>query len=152
MKIIAHRANIGGKNFHTENKISQIRKCIDAGFDVEIDIRSIKNKLYLGHDNPEEVITEDELFKLKENCWIHCKNLEAFSHFNNLNQTYNYFWHENDKYTLTSKGYLWAYPGQALDKNCICVMPEFNSPINELKELKNQSLAGICTDYPNLIK
>ena len=40
MKIIAHRANLSGPNSKNENKLSSIKKCIDLGYDVEIDIRS----------------------------------------------------------------------------------------------------------------
>ena len=61
MKIIAHRANINGSNSSNENRLSQIRKCIELGYDVEIDIRVIKNSLFLGHDCPEEKITEKEI-------------------------------------------------------------------------------------------
>ncbi len=152
MKIIAHRANINGSDSSKENRLSQIRRCIESGYEVEIDIRLINNKLYLGHDNPEEFISENELFKLKEDCWIHCKNLEAITYFNKFDEKYNYFWHENDKFTLTSRGYIWTYPGESLNLNSICVMPEKNYPIEKLSSLKNRKIAGICTDYPNLIK
>ncbi len=151
MKIIAHRANINGCNSSNENRLSQIRKCIELGYDVEIDIRVIKNSLFLGHDCPEEKITEKEIFELKEICWIHCKNLEAINYFKQFGELYNYFWHENDKYTLTSKGYIWTYPGELLSVNSIWVMPEQTTSINKLSNLKNKQLAGICTDYPNLI-
>ena len=60
MKIIAHRANINGPKSLNENKISGIEKCIDMGFDIEVDIRFLDGKLYLGHDNPEEIITKKE--------------------------------------------------------------------------------------------
>ena len=55
MKIIAHRANIAGPNQNKENSINNIFQCIDSNFDVEIDIRVIKEKIYLGHDKPEKV-------------------------------------------------------------------------------------------------
>ena len=42
MKIIAHRANLNGPNINDENQISSINKCIDLGFDVEIDVRLVK--------------------------------------------------------------------------------------------------------------
>ena len=151
MKIIAHRANVNGSNSSTENKLHQIRKCVKFGYDVEIDIRVIKNSIFLGHDGPEEKITEKEIFELKEICWIHCKNLEAINYFKQFGELYNYFWHENDKFTLTSKGYIWTYPGELLSENSICVMPEQSTSINKLSDLKNKQLAGICTDYPNLI-
>ena len=151
MKIIAHRANINGSNSSRENKFSQIIKCIESGYEVEIDIRLKNNKLYLGHDKPDEIISEEALFKLKEKCWIHCKNLDAISYFNKFGKVFNYFWHENDKYTLTSRGFIWTFPGETLGVNSICVLPEINTPITNFSLLKNQSLAGICTDYPNLI-
>jgi hypothetical protein len=68
--------------------------------------------------------------------------LEAVSQFSTLDQNgiyLNYFWHQEDDVTLTSKGYIWAYPGKQPIKNSIAVMPE----------LKNDNLSeciGICSD------
>ena len=121
------------------------------GYDVEIDIRLLDGNLYLGHDKPEVIISQEELRIIKNKVWIHCKNLKAFSFFSQLDEKFNYFWHEEDSYTLTSKGYIWAYPGEELSPECICVMPEINSSLITLKDLRNISIAGICTDYPNLI-
>ena len=56
MKIIAHRANINGPSSKNENTTYQIEKCIKLGFDVEIDIRVIKGKFYLGHDKATQII------------------------------------------------------------------------------------------------
>ena len=150
MKIIAHRANINGPSIKKENLKSSIKDCLDLGFDVEIDIRSIKGKLYLGHDNPQLIITIDELRMIKNKVWLHCKNLDALSFFRQLNEEFNYFWHEKDSYTLTSKGYIWAYPGQKLSPECICVMPEINCSNDNLKDLRNLPISGICSDYPRL--
>ena len=151
MKIIAHRANINGPSSKNENQKSSIKNCLDLGYDVEIDIRLIDDKLYLGHDKPELIITKEELLEIKNKLWIHCKNLKAFSFFSQTHDGFNFFWHEEDAYTLTSNGYIWAYPGEELSPECICVMPEINFSINKIKDLKNISIAGICTDYPNLI-
>jgi hypothetical protein len=51
----------------------------------------------------------------------------------------NYFWHENDSLTITSKGYLWVYPGKQPVKGGIAVLPEMNN------DDISQSL-GICSD------
>ncbi len=150
MKIIAHRANINGPNRKNENQKSSIKACIDLGYDVEIDIRFLNGKLYLGHDKPDLLITKDELSMIKNKAWIHCKNIQAFSFFRQINEDFNYFWHEKDSYTLTSKNYIWASPGQALSPGCICVMPEINCYSNNIKDLTNFCISGICTDYPNL--
>lgn len=152
MKIIAHRANINGPNLYNENQKSSISNCIDSGFEVEIDVRLVNGKLYLGHDNPDQIITKRELDQIKNKLWIHCKNLDAFTFFNKINEKFNYFWHETDSYSLTSQGYIWTYPGKELSSRCICVMPEMKLSLKEMSFLKNNEIAGICTDYPNLIR
>ena len=152
MKIIAHRANINGPSSKNENTTYQIEKCIKLGYDVEIDIRIIKGKFYLGHDKATQIIDIKLLDNIKDHSWIHCKNLEAITFFNNVSTKFNYFWHENDSYTLTSKGYIWAFPGQELSTSCICVMPELNNSFSEFSYFREMKIAGICTDYPNLFK
>ena len=91
MKLIAHRGNINESNKENENKISQIYKCINSGFDVEIDIHLINNKLYLGHDKGEEIISIKELKEIREKCWIHCKNIEALTYFYRNQDKFNFF-------------------------------------------------------------
>ncbi len=150
MRIIAHRANLDGKVKEKENRIEQIKLCIENGFDVEIDMRIVNNEIYLGHDEPEEKITIDFLLQIKEKCWIHCKNFEAITFFYENDQSFNYFWHQEDQYTLTSKGYIWAYPGSKISKGCIAVMPEWNISKEEFKNLRRMPIFGVCTDYPYL--
>ena len=150
MKIIAHRANIGGPNSKNENRISNIRRCIELGYDVEIDIRLFDGHLYLGHDQPKDIITKKELIGINRKAWIHCKNLKAISYFMQIDEEFNYFWHNKDSYTLTSKGYIWAYPGETLSQECICVLPEIDDSLKDIKSLMKREISGICTDYPNL--
>ena len=154
MRIIAHRANLNGPSKDKENTIDQIYKCIKNGFDVEIDVRIINQEIFLGHDQAKESISLKELSKISNYLWIHCKNLDALEYFkkNNLNNNYNYFWHQEDKYTLTSKGYIWSYPGTNLSPNSINVLPEWSIEINMLKSLRDNEVHGICTDFPLLIK
>ena len=52
MKIIAHRGNLSGPT-QTENHPDQIKKALDLGFDVEIDVWYKENKVFLGHDFPQ---------------------------------------------------------------------------------------------------
>ena len=151
MKIIAHRGNINGPAPREENTLTQITKCLDLGLDVEIDIRVKNNTAWLGHDNYKEKISEDFLQKFRGSLWIHCKNVEALNFFKTKNLSYNYFWHDKDSYTLTSKLFIWSYPGNKLLSNCISVMPEWNMQISLIKNLMSQDIAGICTDYPSLL-
>jgi hypothetical protein len=51
MKLISHRGNLIGPNV-LENSPKFLIQAIEKGFDVEVDIRLIDKKWYLGHDNP----------------------------------------------------------------------------------------------------
>ena len=154
MRIIAHRANLYGPSKDKENTLDQIYKSIEYGFDVEIDLRIINQEIFLGHDQANELISLNKLLKISNYLWIHCKNIDALEYFNqkNFNNVFNFFWHQEDKYTLTSKGYIWSYPGTNLTPNSINVLPEWSNEINNLKLLKKDNVYGICTDYPLLLK
>ena len=112
MKIIAHRADINNRSSRRESTKSSVKDCVDLGFNVEIDKRLFYGNLYLGHNRTEEIIKKQEPRKIKNKVWILRKNLKAF--FSQIQGDFNYFWHEEDSYTLTSKGYIWAYPGKEL--------------------------------------
>ena len=45
---------------------------------------------------------------MNDNFWCHAKNLDALNRL--LKIGVNCFWHENDKYTLTSNRIIWTFP------------------------------------------
>lgn len=153
MKLIAHRGNIDGPNPSEENNPEYIEDAIENGFDVEVDIwfSSQTKKFFLGHDRPEYQIDVFWLAKNINKLWIHCKNIEALYEFSANMSGYNYFWHDTDKYTLTSKKYIWTYPGQPYTPKSIMVMPEsmkvFPTFETELEDMKAYNCYGICSDY-----
>ena len=146
MKLISHRGNIIGPNLKRENSPSYIDTAICAGYDVEVDINFTNGKFYLGHDTPDYEITEIWMTKRKYNIWFHCKNLEAMVLLKNCGYDANYFWHQEDDFTITSTGFFWTYPGKELSSNSVAVMPE-------TKEFKDIEKAyAICSDYVEKIK
>ena len=140
-KLISHRGNVNGKIPQNENHPDYIDEAIKLGYDVEIDVWMVDNEFYLGHDEPQYKVIYNWLGTRYQKLWIHCKNVEAIEWFNMMGM-FNYFWHENDKYTLTSKGILWVYPGQKLTAKSICVMPE----INNLDKYILNECSGVCSD------
>jgi hypothetical protein len=141
MRFISHRGNLSQKNSALENRPSQIQKVIQLGYDCEVDLWLLEERLYLGHDGPEYQIESEFLRSYVKNLWVHCKNIEALlwckhSTINSL----NYFWHQEDTVTLTSLGYIWAYPGFQPITNSIAVMPELN------QEMELERCFGICSD------
>ena len=144
MRIISHRGNISGKNPALENNPDYIREAIDQGYEVEIDIWLLNEQYYFGHDNPQYNVQKHFINRIKNKSWFHCKNHEALVGLKKDFDDINFFWHEKDKYTITSKGYIWAYPGEKVLDNSIFLFPE-NYPEEKDKIILSD---GICTDYP----
>jgi ABC-type transport system substrate-binding protein len=137
-KIISHRGNLNGPKLDCENNPTYIQQAIDEGFDVEIDIWFLYGNFYLGHDDPTYLVSKFWLNSRSSKLWCHVKNLNALQQLYN-DTDLNYFWHETDKMTLTSKGYPWLYPNNYIEHGITV----------ELGLKKEIPLVyGICTDYP----
>ena len=148
--LIAHRGNLNGPNSDFENEPGYIDYALASGFQAEIDLwLQSDGNVYLGHDEPQYEISFSWLHDRAKKLWIHCKNAEALFSMCSKHRDLHYFWHEEDRYTITSLGWVWAYPNQVVPSiniydeiNSVCVMPE----------IKNSSTTGfsaICTDFVN---
>jgi len=145
--IISHRGNLNGPtNNLTENKPETIEHVLSLGFDCEVDVRMINGVLWLGHDRPE--FLTDQSFLTQKGLWLHAKNIEVLEFFSTTQEfkNCNFFWHQDDHYTLCSQGEIWTYPGRPLVSNSIMVLPEqtvFNYQKSDIVQVK-----GVCTDWP----
>lgn len=138
MKFISHRGNLNGKDLNRENKIFAIEECLNLGIDVEIDIRYLNNKFYLGHDDTECEVSLTWL--LTPGLWVHSKTIETFSKLLNYVDI-NTFFHQTDDCTLTTFGWIWVYPGKPIiNKFCIAVLPE------TIKNYDIKQAGGVCSD------
>jgi hypothetical protein len=149
MKFISHRGNISGRDIENENLPSRIEECLSLGFDVEIDVWRVNGVFLLGHDAPEHRVPVS--FLQRERIWCHAKNIEALSVLVS-DPKVHCFWHQEDDYTITSRGFVWVYPGKNLSDGSVCVMPERSDYSYE----QLRSCAGICSDnimeYKSLLK
>ena len=147
MKLIAHKGNINGPNPAIENNPEQIDVCITAGYDVEIDLwwDAEERKLWLGHSERQYEITWWWLAGRSNHLWIHCKDFPTLHEFTTNTSGYNYFWHQGDDYTLTSKNYIWSSPGKPDTNNTVRV-------IEEAEDVKEYDCYGICSDYVGRLK
>jgi len=137
MNLIAHRGNISGPSPELENSPEYLSLAVNAGYDVEVDVWLINDKLFLGHDEPQY---ETTLGYLANNYfWCHCKNLEALKYL--LENEIHCFFHQTDDVTLTSKGIMWTFPKKKLMAGSVCVMPEYGYEGNL------DDCYGICSDY-----
>jgi len=137
--VISHRGNINGPDILTENNPEHIDKLISKNIFVEVDVWFVDGNYFLGHDSPTYLVDYSWFDKNKNYLWIHAKNQKAFELLF-CKKNLNVFWHENDKMTLTSKGYMWLYPENFSKKGITVVL---NKPNQE--NLKK--MFGVCTDY-----
>lgn len=135
MIFISHRGNLEGPRPERENDPTYINEAIESGFDVEIDVWVDKGVFWLGHDSPRYKVEVD--FLKTDRLWCHAKNMAAMERM--ADEKIHHFWHENDKYTITSKGIPWCFPNNYL-KHGITVVKEPLPPLFPVK--------GICTDIP----
>lgn len=143
---ISHRGNIDGPKYELENTREYIDAAIERGYLVEVDIWKVDDKLYMTHDEnlyPSNEVGFNYLLQRSDNIIIHCKNIEALTYFSSTTYDFHCFWHQRDDYTLTSRGWIWVYPGKEVpvsEATTICVLPEeYHSIIT--------NFSGICTDY-----
>lgn len=138
MILVSHRGNISGPNPEKENHPDYIKEALSKGYDVEVDLWA-NNKLWLGHDKPQYKIGLKFLFDNFNKLWIHCKNLEAIDVLLEF-KVFNYFWHENDDFTLTSKNFIWTYPGKQVCNKSVLV-------VDDAREYSGNPCFGLCSDY-----
>jgi hypothetical protein len=146
MRIISHRGNLYGPG-KNENIPKFIDICLENNFDCEIDLWYQFGRLKLGHDAGENEIDMSWLSARKDYLWVHCKNSDAVSLLSRHSEkTLNFFWHEQDAYTLTSNNKLWTYPGKNLIPDSVAVLPELwfeESMVSEIIKCY-----AVCTDFP----
>lgn len=142
MKLISHRGNINGRVEDRENHPAYIDEAIELGYDVEVDIWYHQHTFWLGHDEPTYKIDFNWLTDRCLNLWVHCKDLATISIIKDSQSDLvelNYFYHNVDDCTLTSKNDIWVYPGKQPVQNSIAVLPEiFNDDLS--------TCTGICSD------
>lgn len=149
--VISHRANLYGPISGKENHPDYIDAAIDAGFQVEVDVRFIDKKWYLGHDGADYKVSFSWMMERNQCIFWHCKNLEALIQLNRLDrprfsnsehQKIFYFWHQNDDYTLTSGDHIWTFPNKPIKgkRSILC--------LNKKDAEVPKGIYGICTDYP----
>jgi len=147
MKIISHRGNIRGPNPKKENMPLYVDEAIGLGFDVEVDVRVIDGKVYLGHDGPDYEVDLDWLLERRHNLWVHCKNLEA-AHW--LATDLRCFCSISDPFCFITQGYLWLNDLE-VEPTDNCIVPLLHT--DDLKRYRFMGEPwGVCTDYPMEIK
>ena len=142
--IISHQARLKGPGYSAENTIAGTELALNEGINVEVDVwGDSKGKLALGHDKPGDIVSID--FLSNPRIWVHAKDKYALEIL--YKSEVNYFFHQGDPFTVTSKGYNWVHiESTPLINNAIyCAFS-----LKQLKQLKSKVKfpIGVCTDFP----
>lgn len=144
MIIISHRGNLNGVEEFRENNPIYIDECITKGYDVEIDLRTKNNCLFLGHDYAEYEINIEWLLERKDKLWIHIKEYEALMIIISYKDLLRFFCHESDKFTLLSNGYIWSHDLEN-KMNDKCIIPLLSK--EQVLSYEQYDFYAVCTDY-----
>lgn len=142
MKVISHRGLLNGEDKLKENNPIEISAILHI-FDCEIDLH-YDNGWWLGHERPTYQV--DDKFLSKDGLWIHCKNVSAVKGIYEICPGANFFWHENDAMTITSKGICWQHCSidYVIGNRSVVLLPEIHG-----FNIRNiESAYGVCTDFP----
>lgn len=146
MKIISHRGNLEGPNFELENTQEYVDIALENNFDVEIDLWKIKNKFFLGHDEPLNEVSLDWLENRKKNLWIHTKNFHAFESLLEIKRNFIFFYYTKEPLVLVSNGKIWTHSPKKIVNPQNYIMPLLGEKDVLKSNFKNWF--GVCTDYP----
>jgi hypothetical protein len=152
-KLISHRGNLTQPFPEKENNPIYIDQALSKGYDVEIDLRYINNKYYLGQDTPDYEIDTKWIKDRSDRIWIHCKDPSSVSVLYGLKSNIpelKYFCHNVDPFVLVSNGLIWAHFDilstdmiNLLDKNFI--LPLLTEDL--LHKFSELDVFGICSDF-----
>lgn len=156
MIIISHRGNLTGPDKKNENTAKALLNRIEEGFEVEADVWLVDGELRLGHDEPRGTFVTKygkKLWEKRHKIWFHAKNSAALHHL--LDRGLTCFFHNKDKFTLTSKGVVWVHPEYRALPGAVKVLSEDSRQGDLVRLVRNgiwppvfTDLHGICTDYP----
>jgi hypothetical protein len=140
-KLISHRGNLNGPDPQNENHPDYILAATAQGFEVEIDLWFSEGNFALGHDEPSYEIKED--FLRSHGFYIHAKSLETLDQLLTKYPYLHFFWHDQDKFTLTSRKFIWTFPNENVTNRSIIVC----KTKQEVKKYSTSECYAICTDY-----
>lgn len=149
MILISHRGNIDSIIPERENAPDYINEAIAKGYDVEMDVRFINGRLFLGHDTPDYQISLEWLLQRKDWLWVHTKNFAALQCL--IDQDLRIFYHQKENHTIINNcNLIWSHElSEASEKSIIPLLSE--------KDLENYPLYsdkvyGVCSDFVERVR
>ena len=143
VKFIAHRGNTRGPT-DQENCEDYLHAALSKGYMVEADVILHDDQLYLGHDEPQQKVSDS----LLENSDVvfHAKTVETLLAL--LDKNLHCFWHQADRVTITNQGFIWCYPGVHPVHPKAIWLDLHDKP---LPDTIDPSIYAVCGDYTRIL-
>lgn len=143
-KFISHRGNLNGAVPALENSPDYIDQAIQRGLEVEVDLRMIDDHFYLGHDYPQYKVDPAWLEERHYHLLLHLKDARSLERIIMDYWHWHYFCHAADRYTFTSRMYIWLHD--------LSIPPTLNTIVplisNDLRaSYKSRDVHAICSDF-----
>ena len=148
MIFISHRGNIDEVYPDRENSPNYIDEAIGQGYDVEMDVRLIAGKFYLGHDGPEYEVQLQWLLDRRAHLWVHTKNFAALSAL--ITEPLRTFYHQKENHTIINHcNLIWSHElSEANEKSIIPLI----SQEDIARQPMPQHVYGVCSDFVELLR
>jgi hypothetical protein len=141
---VYHRGN-SARDLSVENNPKKLLELVRRGRHIELDIWTVGNKLFVGHDRPDVEVTYDWLLAVEPRALIHCKDGRTFSvlrrYFACRGIAANLFYHTSEDYALSTGGWVITYPGKPVFGEFLSMMPETAG-----RNPNMEAAAIICSD------
>lgn len=138
--IISYHGNINGREPDAENRLSYIKKALDAGWHVCVDVLFRHGGFFLPHTGGFDPIPAPLL--AKQRMWCNALNAPTLDALCNVNA--HCFFMGAQPYSLTSAQFIWTLPENILVDRSVAVFPELADP----RWLLDAEPAGICSNEP----
>lgn len=148
MKLISHRGNLDSINSARENSPHYIIEAITAGYDVEIDVWSVDQELYLGHDEPQYSIKLDWLKDRRDSVWVHAKNFKALDYL--VDKDLRVFYHKQEEQSIINNcNLIWSHDLSNISSRSVIPLLALSDILDYLHYV---NVYGICSDFIKTIK
>jgi hypothetical protein len=147
MILISHRGNITSCS-KRENSQDYIDEALSQGYHVEMDVRKIGDKLYLGHDIAQYETTLDWLLQRKQYLLVHTKNIDALNYL--IDKDLRTFYHQNEDHVIINNCNL-IWTNKLSEAKSLSIIPLLSR--EDIAQAMNyDSVYGICSDFIGFLK
>jgi hypothetical protein len=142
MILISHRGNID-RCSERENSPDYIDEALGKGYYIELDVRKINDKLYLGHDSPQYETTLDWLLQRNQKLFIHTKNVDALNFL--IDKNLKTFYHQNEDHVIINNcNLIWS--NKLSEVRSLSVIPLLSRE-DIAQHYYYSNVYGICSDF-----